>query len=126
MKWATMRLDERLRQSFCISMNPRRIFRPDLNDCGLEDRLAPVIANLGVIVLTTGGYMLLIPFPGAYVSPASPGSSSGPATASSVSGTAINTTLMPPAGSLPGSFPGGPTPILRHRAPGTGCPRSSA
>ena len=69
MKWATMRLDERLRQSFCISMNPRRIFRPDLNDCGLEDRLAPVIANLGVIVLTTGGYMLLIPFPGAFCIP---------------------------------------------------------
>lgn len=44
-------------------MNPRRIFRPDVNDCVLEDRLAPAIANLGVIVLTTGGYMLLTPFP---------------------------------------------------------------
>jgi len=75
-------------------MNPRRLFRPDLNDCGLEDRLAPVIANLGVIVLTTGGYMLLIPFPGAYVFPASPGSTSGPSTAGSVSGAAINTSFF--------------------------------
>ena len=50
-------------------MNTRRMFRPDLDDCVLEDRLAPVIANLGVVVLTTSGYMLLIPFPGSLVTP---------------------------------------------------------
>ncbi len=34
----------------------RRSFRPDLNDCVLENRVSPVVANLGVIILTTGGY----------------------------------------------------------------------
>jgi len=70
------------------------MFRPDLDDCVLEDRLPPVISNLGVIVLTTGGYMLLIPFPGAYVSPAALGSGSGPPAAGSVSGTPINTAFF--------------------------------
>ena len=46
-------------------MNPLRKFHPDLQACELEDRLLPVIANLGVIVLTIGGYVLLTPFPGA-------------------------------------------------------------
>ncbi len=50
-------------------MKPRRRFRPDLGECVLEDRLPPAISNLGVIVLTTGGYMLLIPFPGAFCPP---------------------------------------------------------
>ena len=45
-------------------MKPLRKFHPDLQDCELEDRLLPVIANLGVIVLTTGGYVLMIPSPG--------------------------------------------------------------
>jgi hypothetical protein len=46
-------------------MNPLRKFHFDLQACELEDRLLPVIANLGVIVLTTGGYVLMIPYPGA-------------------------------------------------------------
>jgi len=75
-------------------MNPRRMFRPDLDNCVLEDRSTPVIADLGVIVLTTGGYMLLIPFPGAYVSSAALATSSGPPAAASVSGTPINTTFF--------------------------------
>jgi hypothetical protein len=39
---------------------------PDLRDCVLEDRLVPVIPNLGLgaIVLTTGGYVLTSAFPG--------------------------------------------------------------
>ena len=45
-------------------MKPLRKFHPDLQACELEDRLLPVIANLGVIVLTTGGYVLMIPSPG--------------------------------------------------------------
>ncbi len=75
-------------------MKPRRVFRPDLNACVLEDRLCPAIPNLGVIVLTTGGFVLLTPFPGAYVSPASPVSNFGSPTASGVSGTPINTQLF--------------------------------
>src|SRR5580658_11201395 len=46
-------------------MNPRWMFRPNLLDCILEERIAPAIANFGVIILTTTGYSLLIPFPGA-------------------------------------------------------------
>jgi hypothetical protein len=58
-------------------MNPFRKFHPDLQACELEDRLLPVIANLSVIVLTTGGYALLIPSPGALTYPAgSPGGTS--------------------------------------------------
>jgi hypothetical protein len=39
---------------------------PDLRTCVLEDRLVPVIPNLGLgsIVLTTGGYILTSAFPG--------------------------------------------------------------
>jgi hypothetical protein len=46
-------------------MNPRWMFRPNLLDCILEERIAPAIANFGVIILTTSGLSLLIPFPGA-------------------------------------------------------------
>ena len=46
-------------------MKSFRKFHPDLPACELEDRVLPVVANLGVIVLTTGGYVLMIPFPGA-------------------------------------------------------------
>ncbi len=45
-------------------MKPLRKFHLDLQDCQLEDRLLPVISNLGVIVLTTGGYVLMIPAAG--------------------------------------------------------------
>ena len=51
-------------------MKSLRKFHPDLQACELEDRLLPVIANLGVIVLTTGGYVLTIPSPGVAASPA--------------------------------------------------------
>jgi len=101
-------------------MNPRRMFRPDLGDCVLEDRLMPVIANLGVIVLTTGGYVLLIPFPGAFVSPALLASSSGPPSAASVSGTPINTPFfVMGAGGLSSVQPGNITgvPSLGSVAP---------
>jgi hypothetical protein len=64
--------------------------RPDLTECLLEDCVAPAISNLGVIVLTTGGYLLLTPFPGAFVSPAGSAAGHGLATAASVSGTPFN------------------------------------
>ena len=50
---------------------------PDLRDCVLDDRLVPAVPNLGVgaIVLTTGGYVLVMsPFP---VTVADPNGASG-------------------------------------------------
>jgi hypothetical protein len=46
-------------------MNTHWVFHPELTDCTLENRLVPAVSNLGVIVLTTGGYTLVTPFPGA-------------------------------------------------------------
>jgi hypothetical protein len=59
----------RLSTSGDHTMKPLRKFHPDLQACELEDRLLPVIANLGVIVLTTGGYVLMIPSLGAAAYP---------------------------------------------------------
>ncbi len=45
-------------------MNAHLKYCPDLRACELEDRLLPVTPNLGAIVLTTGGYVLVLsPFP---------------------------------------------------------------
>jgi hypothetical protein len=76
-------------------MKAPRNYRPDLRACELEDRLLPVIANLGVIALTTSGLSLVTPFPGAVGSASgSPGSGGGSTgTAASVSGAAIPTSL---------------------------------
>lgn len=39
-------------------------YRLDLRDCELEDRLLPATPNAGAVVLTTGGYVLVMsPFP---------------------------------------------------------------
>jgi hypothetical protein len=70
-------------------MNRRLTFRPDLADCVLEDRVVAAIPNLGVIVLTTSGFVLLTPFPGANSSGSGSlgsGGNGGASTASSVSG----------------------------------------
>ncbi len=45
-------------------MKPLWTFHPELDFCELEDRILPAVANLGVIVLTTGGYVLTTPTPG--------------------------------------------------------------
>ena len=45
-------------------MNSLRKCHPDLEACELEGRVLPVVTSLGVIVLTTGGDALLIPYPG--------------------------------------------------------------
>lgn len=88
-------------------MIPRREFRPDLVGCVLEDRLTPVIPNLGVVVQTTSGYMLLIPFPGAMGSPVSLGAVSGPSMAASVSGTSYNLPFfMMGSGGISTAIPG--------------------
>lgn len=76
-------------------MKRRWMFRPDLAECTLEERVVPAVPNLGIIVLTPSGYVLLIPFPGANSSGAgSLGvSSGGGATAAPVSGAAIPSSL---------------------------------
>jgi hypothetical protein len=46
------------------TLNAHLKYCPDLRACELEDRLLAVTPNLGAIVLTTGGYVLLLsPFP---------------------------------------------------------------
>ncbi len=103
-------------------MNHRWIFRPDLIECMLEERYLLAIANLGSIVATTSGFVLLTPFPGASSSGAGSLGSSGPSggSAASVSGAPIPSgffvtgaggiSSMRP-GNLTGiaSFAGGPT-----------------
>jgi hypothetical protein len=75
-------------------MNSRLILRPDLNDCILEERALPAIANLGIILLTTSGFSLVTPFPGASNSASgSLGSGGSSSTAASVSGVAIPTSF---------------------------------
>jgi hypothetical protein len=71
------------------------IFRPNLVDCILEERIAPAIANLASIILTTTGYTLIEGFPGANNSGngALGATSSGGGSAASVSGAAIPTSL---------------------------------
>jgi hypothetical protein len=39
-------------------------YRPDLRECELEDRLVPAIPDLGAIVLTPGGYVVVSHLPG--------------------------------------------------------------
>jgi hypothetical protein len=90
-------------------MKPLRNCHPDLQACELEDRLLPVIANLGVIVLTTSGYVLMTPFPGAS---AYPGGSPG--------GTAIPTAFfMTGSGGISSIQPGNITGVPGLAAAGT-------
>jgi hypothetical protein len=75
-------------------MTNRLAFRPNLVDCILEERVAPAIANLATIILTTTGLTLIEAFPGANSSGAgSVGSNSGSSSAASVSGVATPTSL---------------------------------
>jgi hypothetical protein len=72
----------------------RLMFRPNLVDCILEERVAPAIANLATIILTTTGFTLIEAFPGANNSGAgSVGSNSGATSSASVSGVATPTSL---------------------------------
>ena len=89
--------------------------KPNLLDCILEERIAPAIANLGVIALTTSGFSLVTPFPGA--SNSSSGSlgtsSTGQSSAASVSGAAMPTSFYVTGNRgistfLPGNFTGNP------------------
>jgi hypothetical protein len=72
----------------------RLMFRPNLVDCILEERVAPAIANLATIILTTTGLILIEGFPGANNSGAgSVGSNTGATSSASVSGVATPTSL---------------------------------
>ena len=84
--------------------------KPNLLDCILEQRIAPAIANLGTIVLTTSGYALVTPFPGASNSASS---TSVATSASSVSGAAVPTSFYVTGNRgissfAPGNFTGNP------------------
>jgi hypothetical protein len=98
------------------TMNSLRKFHPDLHACELEDRVLPVIANLGVIVLTTGGYVLTIPFPGVAASTGGqPGS------------TAIPTSVyMTGSGAISSIQPGNITGVPNLAATGTAGPSGGA
>ena len=62
--------------------------KPNLLDCILEMRIVPApMNNLGVIALTTNGFALVTPFPGASNNASGSGGSSN--TAASVSGAAM-------------------------------------
>ncbi len=90
--------------------------KPNLLDCILEERIAPAIANLGVIALTTSGFSLVTPFPGASNSASgSLGSGGGTqTTAASVSGAAMPTSFYITGSRgistfTPGNFTGNPS-----------------
>jgi hypothetical protein len=97
-------------------MKRRWDLKPNLLDCVLEERVAPAIANLGVIVLTTSGYALVTPFPGASNSTTGSLGSNGPSggTAASVSGVAVPSSFYITGNRgmssfAPGNFTGNPT-----------------
>jgi hypothetical protein len=82
--------------------------KPNLLDCILEQRIAPAIANLATIVLTTSGYTLVTPFPGASNSASSTSVSTS---AQSVSGAAVPTSFYVTGNRgissfMPGNFTG--------------------
>src|SRR5262245_9841578 len=80
--------------AWTFKMSLRLVFRPDLNECVLEER-ALMATNLGSIVQTTTGLILLTPFPGANTSGAgSFGGNGGAGAASSVSGLPIPTSFF--------------------------------
>jgi hypothetical protein len=106
-------------------MNNRLSFRPNLLDCILEERVAPAIANLATVILTTNGLILIEGFPGANSSGAGSlgASSSGGGSSSSVSGTAVPTSLyITGTGGISSLKPGNITgvPSLAAGAAGAG------
>lgn len=86
--------------------------KPNLLDCILEERIAPAMQNLGIIVQTTSGLTLVIPFPGAVNLAAMSGGASA-SVAPSVSGTAMPTMFYVTGTRgistfMPGNFTGNP------------------
>jgi hypothetical protein len=87
--------------------------KPNLLDCILEMRIVPApMNNLGVIALTTNGFALVTPFPGASNNASGSGGSSN--TAASVSGAAMPTSFYITGKNgissfAPGNFTGNPS-----------------
>jgi hypothetical protein len=83
--------------------------KPNLLDCILEERIAPAIANLGIIAQTTSGLVLAIPFPGA-ANLTQLGGGGAATSAPSVSGAAMPTSFYMTgrgiSSFLPGNFTG--------------------
>ena len=85
--------------------------KPDLVECMLERRIVPApLNNLGLIVLTTSGYSLVTPFPGA--SNSATGVATG-SVAASVSGALVPTSFYVTGNRgissfMPGNFTGNP------------------
>jgi hypothetical protein len=110
-------------------MNNRLVFRPNLVDCILEERVAPAIANLASVILTTTGLILIEGFPGANSSGAgSVGSNAGATSSASVSGVATPTSFYITGQNgissvKPGNITG--VPSLAAGATGTGSASSS-
>jgi hypothetical protein len=96
--------------------------KPNLLDCILEERIAPAIANLGVIVQTIGGLALVTPFPGA-VSLGALGGGGAASSAPSVSGAAIPSAFYMTARGMSSFAPGNITGIasVGQWATGSGC-----
>jgi hypothetical protein len=107
----------------------RLMFRPNLVDCILEERVAPAIANLATVILTTTGLTLIEGFPGANSSGAgSVGSNSGSTSSASVSGVAMPTSFYVTGSNgissvKPGNITG--VPSLAGGATGAGSASSS-
>lgn len=102
-------------------MRPRWDFHSEPVDWILEDRCLPVIPNLGVIALTTGGFVLMIPFPGAMSTLAGSSASFGPNLAAGVSGTPFNIPFFVlGSGGISSALPGNITgyPALASGGPG--------
>ncbi len=92
------------------------MFRPDLNECLLEDRPLMSISNFAIILLTTSGLNMVTPFPGASSSASGSlgASSSGGGSSASVSGLPIPTSLYITGGGgisslKPGNITGNPS-----------------
>ena len=77
-------------------MRPLLKYRPNLRACELEDRLVPVAPNLGTIVLTAGGYVLLLSaFPVSVADPFGASGSPGYLTPSAMTGSGGIAGLLP-------------------------------
>ena len=101
-------------------MNSLRKFHADLQACELEDRLLPVMNNLGVIVLTAGPHLLLILNPDTANTVGAPNVAAIP---SSLSMTSLDGLFNTPSGKHPRSGRDGIGRI--EREPGCGVRQSA-
>ncbi|MHB1559937.1 MAG: hypothetical protein ACYC61_21005, partial [Isosphaeraceae bacterium] len=109
-------------------MRPSWEFHSEPVDWILEDRCLAVIPNLGVIALTTGGFVLMIPFPGAMTTLAGTSPSFGANVAAGVSGTPFNIPFyVLGSGGISSSLPGNITgyPALAAGGPVTSSTESN-